>query len=229
MDREDLHTLDVTRQRLSALLTSIDSLRGEIARSSPLPPWETIAERTSLVTTQFSSILAYLNRHEGFFRSAHAYPLPNFPDLSHEAIISQMLRKKLEPDVENRIDEGLKIGRRVNEAATDSVEGLNCQDLGKVWDEALAEAVTVSDGVTLGIDFTIAEIESEEGVEGVKTGIRRKLDDGMEEVEEGEDGVERPVRKDDKIEERPERSEIPPMELEKLLRFMNLGIMPPGG
>ena len=92
-------------------------------------------------------------------------------------------------------------------------------------------AIAVFGETPFGIDFTLAERDSEEGPEGVKTGLRRELNDGMVEVDEDEEEQEQEAGAG-KVETKQEAQEAPerkPMPLEQVLRFMNTGQMPVGG
>lgn len=224
MDPADVRTLDLARQRLSQLVTALDGLRADVLRGNPLPPWESLQEKTNSVAYQFQQVASHLQKNEAFFASAHTYPLPSFPDRSHENVVGQLLRKKLEPDVEKWIDEGTALGKRVDEGG-----GLKGKELDDVWGWAAERAVGSSAEIPWGIDYTLDE--REEGVEGVMTGIMRKLNDGMEDMDEEEEEEEDGRAKDIKKESTPEVRTIPakpPMPLETILRFMNMGHMPPG-
>lgn len=95
-----------------------------------------------------------------------------------------------------------------------------------------------SDDVPWGIDYTIAE--RDEGVENVVTGLRRELDDGMEDVDDedeeegGDDGTKDKMvvdggdATDKQKQAAPPQPAMPPLPpLEDLLRFMSNGTVSP--
>jgi mediator of RNA polymerase II transcription subunit 8 len=115
------------------------------------------------------------------------HPSPNFPGRTQENVLTQLLRKKLEPDVEELVSQG----RDMSKMATP--EGLAA--LQEVWEEArgwtqkrIAEYVRDEAGDV----YSVAEREM--GIEKVRTGLRRPLeeesdeDEDEDEDEEDEDG-----------------------------------------
>ncbi|KAL9054252.1 MAG: hypothetical protein Q9162_004286 [Coniocarpon cinnabarinum] len=221
----DVHILDTTRQRLSVLLTSIDNLRTQLARATTLPAYDTLQEQILTISNQFERTLSHLNRHASFFASAHSYPTPSFPDLNHAGPVTQMLSTAPGVEVEEWVEQGSKLGKLVDESAERDVEGLGRRELDELCGWAAGEAFGVSEETPFGIDFTIAERDSEEGAEGVKTGVKRALNDGMVEVDdEGEELVEEKRKEEGDAKE----DEIKPMRLEDVLRFMNTGVLPKG-
>ena len=231
MDPQDIRTLDAARQRVAQLVTALDSLRAELVTSNPLPPWESLQEKTNSVTFQLQQISTHLQKNTAFFASAHVYPLPSFPNRNHEAAIGQMLRKKLEPDVEKWIDKGLAKGKAIEEG--DETRGVHSsRQLDEIWSWAAERAISGSSEIPWGIDYTLAE--RDEGAENVVTGIRRKLDDGMEEVDEDEEmedeDEEGSGKKDPATAGTKEGGSAvavkAPMPLDAVLRFMNTGQLP---
>lgn len=108
------------------------------------------------------------------------HPSPNYPGRHHEGILTQLLRKKLEPDVEELVERGRETARLV------TPEGLAM--LQDVWDEChgwtkgrVAQYVAEESG-----DVYTRE-EREAGVEGVRTGLRRDLEEDEDDEDEDED------------------------------------------
>lgn len=176
------------------------------------------------------------NAHRQFLKEAHAYPLTSFPGHTQEGLLGQLLRKKLEPGVEDWIEEyttkGVDGQQRVNGAPS---EGLSRNELRELWNSAAPTSQGIvgpmleEDG-EFGDDFTIAE--REEGVENVITGLRRKLD-GESDDEDDEDGDEKmedviPSAKVAAEEEGGVDTSLPPLPLDSVLRFMTTGARPPG-
>ena len=182
------------------------------------------------------------NGHRQFLREAHAYPLTNFPGHTQENLLGQLLRKKLEPGVENWIEE-YTIGRhdRDGEQQVNGVEaneGLSDREMRELW----SWASTTSQGIVAPMleedgafadDYTIAEREA--GVENVMTGLKRKLDGESDEEDEDDEG------NDEKMadtmpgtakvagDEAGVNASLPPMPLEAVLKFTTTGILPTNG
>lgn len=137
------------------------------------------------------------------------HPSTNYPGRAQENILTQLLRKKLEPDVEEFVAEG----RETAKLATP--EGV--AELQAIWDE-LREwtqgriAAYVRDEA--GDVYTREEREM--GVENVRTGLRKGLDD---ESDEEDDEDEADEDEDGEDEERGGRALARGPELETLLWF----------
>lgn len=116
------------------------------------------------------------------------HPSTNYPGRSQENILTQLLRKKLEPDVEELVAEGRETARLA------TPEGV--AELQAIWDE-LREwtqgriAAYVRDEA--GDVYT--KEEREMGVENVRTGLRKGLDD--DESDEDDDDEDEDVEEDD--------------------------------
>lgn len=124
-------------------------------------------------------------------------PSTNYPGRTQENILTQLLRKKLEPDVEELVLEG----RETAKLATPS----GVAELQAIWDELrewtherIAEYVRDEAG-----DVYTRE-ERGSGLKNVRTGLRRALDEESDEDEDededeamntdGEDGTEKDGR-----------------------------------
>ena len=134
-------------------------------------------------------MLETYNQHAALLRQAHAYPLTSYPGHTHEALLGQLLRKKLEPGAEKWIED------HTTPPTTEAGQGMKAEDLRELWQWAgptsqrIIGPMLEEDGA-FGDDFTIAE--REDGVENVVTGLRRKLDgESEDEDEEDEEGGEK--------------------------------------
>jgi len=188
--------------------------------------------------------------------SAHAYPLPSFPGRTQEDLLGQLLRKKLQPPVEDWIEEGARLGAHIpsglSNGHSDLVNGngttngvhtsLSGKELEDLWNWAGPEGNRIAREIgdeAFNDVFTLAE--QEEGIEDVVTGLRRKFweSDGEDE----DDGEEKTKLKAeemdlDVVDDRPDMVKMmhrpgidesrPMMPLESLLRFVSQGRMPPG-
>jgi mediator of RNA polymerase II transcription subunit 8 len=159
----------------------------------------------------------------------HVYPLPAFPGHTQEALLQQLLRKKLEPGVEKWVED--------HTTATTS-NGDNAINNGE-WRDLWSEAASMSQGVVgpmleedgaFGEDFTIAETEA--GVENVVTGLRRKMWESDSEDEDDEGEIEGSKMEDVMPTEEVKMEEgvdptLPPLSLEAILKFTATGERPP--
>lgn len=190
----DIKPLDATRLRLFQLSNELGVLRQAIETSDPLPPWSTILRSSNLLSVQLGSLTEHLatafNAHSDPALSnfslggqPHAYPLPSFP-IEQENILGQLLRKKLDPGVEEWVE------RASAAAASKDHRGieykvLNREQQEELWAWAKPRAGEIAAGIPWGIDYSIAEQEA--GVETVITGLKRKLDTGLESDDEDDD------------------------------------------
>lgn len=131
-----------------------------------------------------------------------AYPLPSYPGRDQEGLLEQLLRKKLEPDIEERVFAGRAAGESVPAHATlanPDKSGLaeasraRRAELRDLWQWAGMAANGQARIHHWGADYTREEVER--GVDNVMTGLKRKLvapdddDDDDEEESDEEDEV----------------------------------------
>jgi len=196
-------------------------------------------QHISLVTYNVQQANEAMNAHRDFLHSAHAYPLTTFPGHREENLLGQLMRKKLEPKVEDWIAEyttkvedrkGAASANGVSMGETEQGGGLTAEEARELWSWAgptsngVVKAM-VEDGA-FGDDFTLAEREA--GVENVVTGLRRRLyDEDESEDEEGdEDKMMEDVMPVKPAEEPGIDPKQPPMQIERLLKFVSTGLMP---
>lgn len=145
-----------------------------------------ILSRTSLQASaqilqrNLQTVLDSLTENESLFSRIAIHPSTNYPGRTQEAILTQLLRKKLEPDVEELVAKG----RETAKLATP--EGV--AELQQIWDELRAWthsriATYVRDEA--GQVYTKEEIES--GVENVRTGLKRNIDEDDEDDDEDDE------------------------------------------
>ncbi len=113
-----------------------------------------------------------------------AYPLPTFPGRTQENLLGQLLRKKLEPNVEDWVEKG-------REAATE-LQGSGRQasrehDLLALWEWAGMAANEQARKHTWGGEYTLEEREL--GTENVDTGLRRKLEESSDDSSDDDEGA----------------------------------------
>ena len=187
--------------------------------------------------------------------NAHVYPLPSYPGRTQEDLLTQLLRKKLQPQVEDWIANGERHAANnaidLNHAngsspnPTASPQPMSTTQLTDLWEWAGREGNRI--GAEMGQDafddvFTLEEHEL--GIETVVTGLRRKLWDSDDEDDEEEGEAQGKARDDkrpdmdvDMVDTIPEpvkalqRHNVdpskPPMTIEHILRFALTAREPP--
>lgn len=210
LNQADLRALEQTRQRLFQLTNSLASLQRNIQLGDPLPPWydatnhemnfplmtkfltfDSGAHRTSLqslaniISQNLLSVSQHLSTHRELFASTAVYPLADFPGHTQENLLGQLLRKKLEPNVEDWVEQGRRIASEARPSDEAGPAGLTDEDLVELWDWAGRAANEEARKREWGDDFTLEERAM--GVEHVVTGLRRKLDQDTEDESDDED------------------------------------------
>jgi mediator of RNA polymerase II transcription subunit 8, fungi type len=161
------------------------------------------------------------NTHSALLRQAHAYPLTNFPGHTQQGLLTQLLRKKLEPGAEKWVEDHTIHAKGIGEGGSSKAE-----ELRELWSwagptsQSIVGPMLEEDGA-FADDFTIAERES--GVENVVTGLKRKLDGDSEDEDEDEDEKMEDVMPSKATEEAGVDSSLPPLPLESILRFTATG------
>ena len=139
----------------------------------------------SIISQNLSSISQHLNGNDNTFASMVVYPLPNFPGKTQENLLGQLLRKKLEPNVEDWVAEGRGIATDVVEHSDRAFDIERVQDL---WTWAGMAANEQARQHTWGGNYTLEE--RAQGIENVTTGLRRTLkDDEADSSEDDEDAM----------------------------------------
>lgn len=108
------------------------------------------------------------------------YPSTNFPGRTQEAILGQLLRKKYEPQVENWVEQGRS---ETTEGKEKDVEDL--WNWASDWIGSRAAKYVLEDA---GDNYTSEEREA--GIENVRTGVRRKLDENESDDEDEDEEME---------------------------------------
>lgn len=176
--QEDLKVLDQTRQRLFQLANNIASLKTDVQQGNPLPPWESIQTAASILSHNINGLVDHFSKSSETLNRTVVYPSTNYPGRTQEAVLGQLLRKKYEPQVETWVDQGR------SEAVEDKED--DAEDLwnwAADWIGQRAATYVLEEG---GDNYTSEEREA--GIENVRTGLRRKLDeDESDEEDEDED------------------------------------------
>ncbi|KAI1122076.1 choline sulfatase [Nemania abortiva] len=194
----ELKAVEQTRQRLSQLSASIDSLANDVFQSNPLPSVDSLGASADVLNHNVRAIVEVLDLNEKLFNRVTIHPSTNFPGRTQEQILVQLLRKRPEPDVETTIEEAQKTiasmplpGGAQPSSTTDNADKEKEMLFENIW-EATSEAcqARITDYVVNEEgDYFTAE-EHEMGIENVRTGLRRNFEDEYEdEDEEMEDDV----------------------------------------
>lgn len=225
LDDDELKSVEQMVSRLAQLSSSIQSLKMDILKSHPLPHPTSLQASAQILQRHLQTVLDSLAENQDLFSRMALHPSTNYPGRQQENVLTQLLRKKLEPDVEELVDRGRGAARLV------TPEGLAM--LQDVWDECrqwtqrrVAEYV----GEEAGDVYT--REEREKGVENVRTGLRRDLESDDDEDDEDEDDDSEDGNDDEKSDKPKKASAVeepaapkPPrgLEPETLLFFMARG------
>lgn len=238
MSQETLRNLEALRLRLNTLATSLGKLRHDLETNDPLPSYPSLQNSAILLSHNLATLHATLSNAQPLLSSAHVYPLPSFPGRTQEDLLGQLLRKKLQPGVEDWIEEGGTHAGFLS-STDDTTQAMTSDQWADLWHWAGPEGNRIARDLgedTFNDVFTLAE--QEEGIENVVTGLRRKMWESDDE-ESGDEGDKAEKMDVDVVEKVPEAvrkmqregvdESKPVMPLEALLRFASTGVEPPGG
>ena len=172
-----------------------------------MPTIASLQSYANILVQTTTSITSHLSTHADLLATMVAYPSTNYPGRTQEGLAGQLLRKKLEPNVESWVDEGRAVGKEAVEE-----EKMKDEDLEKEWYQAAAwtagEAKKfMEECEARGEDLDDEEVSDED--EDVEMG--GQAEDKQRE-EEAVGGKAEPGR--------------PEMSVAQMARFMNTGIMP---
>ena len=124
----------------------------------------------NLISSNLQTISERLSTHRETFASTTVNPLPQFPGKERSFILETLLRTKLEPSVEEWVEEGENIATQQQKR---SHRGLSDQDREALWQWAPGAANAEARKQKWGADYTLQEKQS--GIDNVNTGLRREL------------------------------------------------------
>ncbi|KAH7133268.1 mediator of RNA polymerase II transcription complex subunit 8-domain-containing protein [Dactylonectria estremocensis] len=182
LDDDELKALEQTLARLAQLSSSIQSLKIDLIKSNPLPSPSSLQASAQILQRNLQTVLDSLSENSDILTRMAIHPSTNYPGRTQENVLTQLLRKKLEPDVEELVAEGRDTARLATPAGI--------EDLQDIWHE-LREwthgriAAYVRDEAG---DVYTAE-ERAAGTEGVRTGLRRDVEDEDESDDEEDDNA----------------------------------------
>ncbi|KAG9230063.1 putative mediator of RNA polymerase II transcription subunit 8 [Amylocarpus encephaloides] len=192
LNSEDLKALEQTRQKLYQIANSIKSVKDNITQSPSLPPWSSLQASSAILAQSMQSLTTHLQRSSDVMNKLVVYPSTNYPGRTQENLLTQLLRKKLEPLVETMVEEA----RDVQKMDQDQGDG---EDDEEIWDWATGWfSKRMGEYIELEMSDDYTMDERERGLANVNTGLRRKLDprkpkaskDGEGDSEEEEDEEE---------------------------------------
>lgn len=207
----DIKTLEATRQRLSQLATTLASLQSKLVEADPLPPYSTISGQTQILSQVLASLSEHISANSDLLQATSTYPLPSYPGKEQEGLLSWLLRKKLEPGVEDWVEDGRAVGTELG----------NLAETKRFWQWAGMAANEEARKYEWGGDLS-----EEEGSEKEDENDDDDKDDD-EMMQDNEPGDTDNGSMIARAEEQPEQPNAggPPMPLENVLSFMMKGIM----
>ncbi|KAM0288007.1 hypothetical protein ACHAQH_000075 [Verticillium albo-atrum] len=187
---DETKALEQTRQRLYQLTNSIQSFKADVAKSNPLPPQSSLQAQYQILLRNLQSLLDIVNENAVPFAHTSVHPAVNFPGRTQENILLTLLRKKREPEVEERVERGLETARDVRAAVSEGSED-GIARLEEVWKELRAwTQERVARYVIEEAGDVYTREEREAGIENVRSGLKRPLEEPEESDEEDGDDDE---------------------------------------
>jgi mediator of RNA polymerase II transcription subunit 8 len=194
---------------------------------------EDIQNSASILAININSIIEHISKNSDMLNKTVVYPSTNYPGRTQEGLLGQLLRKKLEPEIETRVEEGRTIEKAVEESKED------VEDLWNWAQDWIGERIGRYAAEEAGEEYT--EEEKAMGIENVNTGLRRTSEDEESEEEDEDEEMEdvgvgvTSVRRTSVGQVEFDMTQIKKVAGEKsrtaedILRFSTSGTAPPGG
>ncbi|KAK3071656.1 mediator of RNA polymerase II transcription subunit 8 [Teratosphaeriaceae sp. CCFEE 6253] len=239
ISKEQTRTLDRLREQLVIAVRALGTSKQNLLKADQLPTWEDLQGDHRFIVQRIVAVQATLDEHRDFLTSLHAYPLPSYPGHTHEGLLQNLLRKRLDIAPEGWVAKYSKPRAKQDADGDEVIGGLDDGDYLDLWSSAAATSKTfwskeLRESQEWDDDYTIAEREA--GIEGVKTGLKLARDSGIQpdgSGEEDDDGDEDEKMEDAMPSQRAHATPEPgidtslrPMPMETLLRFMTTGALP---
>ncbi|KAL2165383.1 hypothetical protein VTH06DRAFT_681 [Thermothelomyces fergusii] len=135
MSPEELKQLELVRNRFAQLTSSLNSLRASVLNSNPLPSRESLQASVTILQQNIRAIQELADENADLFQRLAIHPSTNFPGRTHEHILTQLLRKKLEPDVESWVEEARATARAAGVDASKLAAGVRPRGLHDYGDD----------------------------------------------------------------------------------------------
>lgn len=128
--------------------------------------------------------------------------------------MAQLLRKKLDPQVEGWLDDARHAPEKLerNDPDNENARSLSTDERRQLLNTASGTAEKVLGEMPKGLDYTLSELIN--GIENVETGLKRELRMGEDKVVQDDEDV---------------ADDVPAMPLEEVVRFMTRGELPRDG
>lgn len=225
----------------SVLILQDNYLAGEPTRNLGRGPFahairSSLQSHSNLISSNLQQVNTSLADHHDLLASTVAFPSMQFPGRYQSDVIQMLLRTKMEPDVEEWLEQGQSLGKDMSSTS----QMLRDQDRQELWQWAPGAANAEARRQKWGADYTLAEVQN--GIVNVVTGLRRELaepppDDDMDEDEDdfGEDDNDEEEDTSMKVDSKPGaagsslsttatlESTGPEMPMESVHRFMTTG------
>ncbi|KAL7796878.1 mediator of RNA polymerase II transcription complex subunit 8 domain-containing protein [Trichoderma ceciliae] len=183
LDDDELKAVEQTLARLAQLSSSIQSLMMDILKSNPLPHPSSLQASAQILQRNLQTVLDNLSENSELFSRIAVHPSTNYPGRTQENVLTQLLRKKLEPDVEELVAQGRDTARLATPEGIVELQGI-WNELREWTHDRIAGYVREEAG-----DVYTKE-EREMGVEKVRTGLRKGLDEESDEEEDEDEDDE---------------------------------------
>ncbi|KAL2130396.1 hypothetical protein VTI74DRAFT_6524 [Chaetomium olivicolor] len=206
---EELKQLELLRNRFAQLTSSLASLRARVINSNPLPTSDSLQASAAILQQNIRSLQELTTENADLFQRIAVHPSTNFPGRTQEHVLLQLLRKKLEPDVESWVEEARNTARAAgidpsklaagvrtrgeHDYDDEDNYGLDQDDVpsdpfNEQWaDMRDAFQETLQQYVTVQVKKKYTVEEQAMGTENVRTGLKQNLEESDEEDEDEED------------------------------------------
>jgi len=199
MAQEELRQIEQMRNRFLQLNSTLNSLRAAIEQHPPttLISHESLQASANILQQIIKSLQASATENADLLRKVTIHPSTNYPGRTHENILLSLLRKKLEPEVESWVEEARDVARDAgldpvkldyNIVANEEAEEVPNDPFNEQWADIRGACIDVT--MVYVRDQTFAnytEAEKEIGIENIRTGLKRSLEDDDDEDEDEED------------------------------------------
>ncbi|RMZ87554.1 hypothetical protein DV736_g5213, partial [Chaetothyriales sp. CBS 134916] len=224
-----IKTLDSLRSRLLALRSSLQTLQTDLGDpQQPLPNWTSLQRQTRIILDGIEEVLVQSRENEELLTTTVAIPTPDFPAQTSDHILNALLRTKLDPSIEEWIEEA----DHHNAGQAHSSHVLAEVDLSNLWARATEIYHTHGSRYPWGADYSREELE--DGIQNVVTGLKRdlvepvlepdELDDDDDDVGEDQQEAEQDQMEVDKPTAlTPKASLRQPMAVSSILKFLSTG------
>ncbi|KAK3950937.1 mediator of RNA polymerase II transcription complex subunit 8-domain-containing protein [Pseudoneurospora amorphoporcata] len=213
---DEFKQLEVLRNRFHQLTHSLNSVFNDIQRSQPLPSQESLTASAAILQKSLETIQKLADENSELFQRIVVHPSTNFPGRSQEHILLQLLRKKLEPEVESWVEDARSVARASgldpsklassqqktngydddDDDYRDEEEDAPSDPFNEQWADMFQVSMdSIRDYLMNQANEPYTVAEREMGVENVRTGLKRSLEeeDSEEEDEDEDEDEDRPL------------------------------------